>query len=272
MQSSISKAIEIVSKVKSIVEELTTDMGVDSELLPCLKAHVLNNIILPLVFKICNGEEVDLAKAVLGIKKHLRKKVKILVDLCHAYRRLLTENTMHRDVIVDLGCGLGVNLNIARFYTNNPLLVGVDKNICFLQVLKKMCPQVEVLHADITKLPLRDSVVSIVFCTLVLHELPDLNAIREMARVLKNNGVALIIDIVLRFVSSKLLDIVRSLRFKIGFKLEIPYTLKQVETTLKSCGTRITRMDVKWKLLFAGIAVITAVKISSNDKVIAYLN
>jgi len=63
--------------------------------------------------------------------------------------------------------------------------------------------------------------------------LTDLNATCEMARVLKNNDVILVIDAVLRFIPLKLLVIARSVGSRIRIELGTPYTLK-------SCGTRIT--------------------------------
>jgi ArsR family transcriptional regulator len=56
---------------------------------------------------------------------------------------------------------------------------------------------VEFVEGDLDRLPLADASVDATVCLLVLHHLPDpAAACREMARILRPGGTALIVDMV----------------------------------------------------------------------------
>ncbi len=53
-------------------------------------------------------------------------------------------NTRCQDTIVDLGRIPGVNLNIARIYTYNPLLIDMDKIYVFIKFLRNHIHRINV--------------------------------------------------------------------------------------------------------------------------------
>ena len=100
--------------------------------------------------------------------------------------------------VADLGCGTG---NAAELLV--PVVkkvIAVDQSEVMLDAARKRLTgskNVEFVQGDLEKLPLPDGTVDAAVCVLVLHHLPDpAAAIREMARVVKPGGVALIVDMV----------------------------------------------------------------------------
>jgi len=98
---------------------------------------------------------------------------------------------------VDLGAGTG-------FMTHGLLKAGlnvyaVDQSEEMLSLLKekyKDCETLACIAADGTKLPLPDSFADYVFANMFLHHVQDpAAAIREMYRILKPDGIAVITDL-----------------------------------------------------------------------------
>ena len=216
---------------------------------------------LPSVSNICEGKDVDFDKLILRIRKTLHRKALMLVGVCRFYKEIISRNPR---MVVDIGCGLGVNLSIAKLYASDPFLLGIDKNLCFLEALKRLSPEAAVILADASMLPLRKDIIDLALCTVVLHELPDLRVIDEVARILKSNGVILILDVVLRFIPSILLNAIRSLKIRMGYEPEIPYTLKEIKLAMELREMRIAKIYVNWKFIITGIAIITAIKEANN--------
>lgn len=99
-------------------------------------------------------------------------------------------------VVADLGCGTG---NVAELLS--PLVqrvIAVDQSQPMLSAAKKRLEDVrnvEFLCGELTALPMADASVDAAVCTLVLHHLAEPGtALREMRRVLKPGGIALVVD------------------------------------------------------------------------------
>lgn len=100
--------------------------------------------------------------------------------------------------VADLGCGTG---NISELLA--PVVkrvVAIDQSEPMLAAACKRlagATNVEFVRGDLLALPLDDCSVDAAVSALVMHHLPDPGAaIREMARVIRPGGVALIIDMV----------------------------------------------------------------------------
>ena len=100
--------------------------------------------------------------------------------------------------IADLGCGTG---NVSELLA--PLaksIIAVDREPAMLDAAKlrlKDSRNVDLRQGDLLKLPIDDSAVdaAVVFLVMIYLEDPS-KAVREMARILRLGGVALIVDMV----------------------------------------------------------------------------
>ena len=117
-----------------------------------------------MILDIHKMENVNVNKLILKIRKVLNNKIERLNNICQIYKEILSSNP---STVADIGCGLGLNLSITKAYTEGSLLLGVDRNLCFLKVLKKLLPDVETILADASMLPLRSNSVELAFCTAV---------------------------------------------------------------------------------------------------------
>lgn len=105
------------------------------------------------------------------------------------------------DLVADVGCGTGIFLKIAKEKYPKTRFVGIDPDAGTLAVAKgrftRSNLQIELKQAFAESLPLHNESVDTCFSTLTLHHMPNeikLQAIKEMHRVLKPGGVAVIAD------------------------------------------------------------------------------
>jgi ubiquinone/menaquinone biosynthesis C-methylase UbiE len=85
---------------------------------------------------------------------------------------------------LELGCGTGARAGDVRALGWTPL--GVDVSTGMLRYTRGRLP---VLHADATRLPVRDGAVDAVITVLAHTDMPDYPAVlREAARVLRDGG------------------------------------------------------------------------------------
>jgi ubiquinone/menaquinone biosynthesis C-methylase UbiE len=93
--------------------------------------------------------------------------------------------------LLDVGCGTGHHL--AGLRARGFDASGVDGSQEMLARARQMNPGVDLRTSDVDALPFPDASFDYVVCIEVLRYLPDPNAcIREMARVLRPGGVALV--------------------------------------------------------------------------------
>jgi len=99
-------------------------------------------------------------------------------------------------VVADLGCGTG---NAAEPLSQHvERVIAIDQSQPMLDAAQKRlsgCDNIDFRLGDLNDLPLPDESVDAATCVLVLHHLADPDqAVREMTRIVKPGGVALVID------------------------------------------------------------------------------
>ena len=103
--------------------------------------------------------------------------------------------------ILDLGCGNGRLLKFlgqenTKWHQKTFYYIGVDSSKNLLLEAHKQHPHRTFKQGDMTKIPLRDNTVDVLFCVRAFHHLPTkktrLKALKEMQRVLKPNGIIIV--------------------------------------------------------------------------------
>lgn len=99
-------------------------------------------------------------------------------------------------VVLDVGCGTGIHLEIYQRYGCN--LYGVDTSPSMLELARtRLGERAELRLADATQLPYEAGFFDLVLCMLVLHEMDEQvrnTVIGELTRVIKPDGRILLID------------------------------------------------------------------------------
>ena len=96
-------------------------------------------------------------------------------------------------VIMDIGCSSGHMLHLLRKELPDAQLVGADYVSGPLEKLNRQLPSVPLMQFDLTACPLEDGFADAVIALNVLEHIPDDGkAIRQMFRILKPRGKAII--------------------------------------------------------------------------------
>lgn len=99
-------------------------------------------------------------------------------------------------VVADLGCGTGNASELLAPIVSR--VIAVDQSAPMLKAARKRlgdAENVEFRRGELEKLPIADGEVDAAVCILVLHHIPEpAAALKEMRRVLKPGGVALVVD------------------------------------------------------------------------------
>ena len=99
-------------------------------------------------------------------------------------------------VVADLGCGTGNAAEVLAPCVKR--VIAVDQSPQMIAAARKRLSgleNVEFVQGELEKLPLKAASVDAAVCVLVLHHVPDpAGAVREMARILRPGGTALIVD------------------------------------------------------------------------------
>jgi ubiquinone/menaquinone biosynthesis C-methylase UbiE len=114
--------------------------------------------------------------------------------------RLVHERGQRRTALVDLGCGTGRLLREIK--TNFPRMkvTGLDLSPFYLAKARELLSDwsgTQLIAASATSVPMADQSVDAALCCFLFHELPDKprsETVREMARILKPGGMAIMID------------------------------------------------------------------------------
>jgi SAM-dependent methyltransferase len=101
-------------------------------------------------------------------------------------------------VVVDLGCGTGASLVALAPHVR--LVVGIDREATMLSIASQRVAELDnvTLHrAELVDLPLQAASVDRALAMLVLHHVEDVRSVfREMARVLRPGGCAVVLDMI----------------------------------------------------------------------------
>jgi len=102
--------------------------------------------------------------------------------------------------VADLGCGTGtIAQTLAPYLSRGGRVIGVDQSEAMLKAARKRTAEllnVEVRRGDLEELPLEDGSCDAALLVLVLAYVADpTSVIREMARILKPGGRAVIVDL-----------------------------------------------------------------------------
>ncbi|MEK7590059.1 MAG: class I SAM-dependent methyltransferase [Patescibacteria group bacterium] len=165
---------------------------------------------------------------------------KIIHDLIKKYGYIENKNIK----ILDAGCGVGTLLKELEKYGN---VSGLD----FSEIAVNFCKEKNIKNVsigNITKLPFPDNTFDIVLALdVVEHVEDDLSAMREIYRVMKGDGVAIIT--------------VPAFKFLWGITDEMSnhhrrYTISELKTKIKSSGLSIVRSSYFNTFLFIPIALV----------------
>jgi ubiquinone/menaquinone biosynthesis C-methylase UbiE len=106
-------------------------------------------------------------------------------------------NIKEKDTIVDLGCGLGFDLERLSEIVPNGQIIGVDSSSNLLEATRKRIKSsnVKLVHSDIHKLPFdSNSVDSVRVDRTLQHVEKPHEVIKEMHRILKPGGIMVCVD------------------------------------------------------------------------------
>lgn len=107
------------------------------------------------------------------------------------YRTVVKNLPGGKKRILDLGCGTGMFIN--ELSTRAKFVVGVDASLEMLKVAKGRAGKAALVQADADALPFADGSFDAVVSVTLLQNMPDPKAtVREVARVLRPGGVAIL--------------------------------------------------------------------------------
>lgn len=93
--------------------------------------------------------------------------------------------------VIDLGCGPGTLLyNLSKECGGETLGLDLSKEKCFYARL--MSPKSDVIRADTLRTPFKDGVFDMVYSSQLIEHVDDTNMIREVKRILKENGTVVL--------------------------------------------------------------------------------
>jgi ubiquinone/menaquinone biosynthesis C-methylase UbiE len=150
--------------------------------------------------------------------------------------------------VLDAGCGTGSNLLWLQRYAGDGKIYGIDISFQALQRSRQRGPE-RLVQASVTELPFDDSSFDLVTSFDVLVQLPtpgaDVQAIREMYRVLRPGGIG--------FVRAAAFEWLRSGHDK-ALGTQKRYRLSELSSRLESNGLVVLRTTYANSLLLPAIA------------------
>jgi alkylated DNA repair protein alkB family protein 8 len=103
------------------------------------------------------------------------------------------------DIVADIGCGNGRHLIPCAKHCKK--VIGLDISQNLLNIVKKKIidepiKNVSLIHANMIKIPIKENSIDSVICIASIHNVKGRNqriqSIKEIYRIIKNNGTALI--------------------------------------------------------------------------------
>lgn len=130
-----------------------------------------------------------------------RGALKIYENYNKVLNRVYEKSTITGENISVLDIGVGTGNLAKKFLENNYRVVGIDQSREMLRVAKHKYPNLKVRLGEFLKIPFNDKVFDIIVSTYAFHHLNSEEkslAIKEMIRVLKDNGKIVIGDLMFK--------------------------------------------------------------------------
>lgn len=150
---------------------------------------------------------------------------------------IFTSSIKNKETIVDLGCGTGDLLEFLK--KEAQLLIGVEKSSRMLDGARKRFASdgqnINLRIGELEHLPLREGEADVAVINMVLHHLPEPSkALKEVHRILKNNGTFIIAD----FLSHEL----ESMRERFGDRW-LGFHTEDIRKWLEASGFQVKKTD-----------------------------
>lgn len=114
-----------------------------------------------------------------------KKRLKIV------YENLLEKDEIKDKLLLDVGCGTGAFTK--RAYELGAKVISLDVGENLLSHTRRKCPQTNSVIGDLLNLPFTAESLDVIVCTEVIeHTSSPSQSLRELQRVLKKGGVAVI--------------------------------------------------------------------------------
>ncbi|HVN80321.1 MAG TPA: methyltransferase domain-containing protein [Terriglobia bacterium] len=124
----------------------------------------------------------------------------LFFDRIHRIALKLVPVGLQPESILDIGCGTGRLLRKAATRWPTARLTGVDPAEGMVREARRLTPQAVFHVSMVESLPLPDSSTDLVFSTTSFHHWQDqLQGIKQITRVLRPEGVFVLVDIVMPF-------------------------------------------------------------------------
>ena len=130
-----------------------------------------------------------------------RGALKIYENYNKVLNKVYEKSTITGEKISVLDIGVGTGNLAKKFLENNYRVVGIDQSREMLRVAKHKYPNLKVRLGEFLKIPFNDKVFDIIVSTYAFHHLNSEEkslAIKEMIRVLKDNGKIVIGDLMFK--------------------------------------------------------------------------
>lgn len=170
------------------------------------------------------------------------------------YKYILNElNYLKEENILDIGCGTGELLYMINKKGLN--LYGIDLSDKMIEEAKmKLQNHANLTIGDSENLPYKDNKFDIIICNDSFHHYPNpIKALKEMNRVLKNNGKLIMGDCYQPFISRQIMNIFMKFSKEGDVKI---YSKKEFINMFKDSNFK----NIKYKKLDNSSCLIKAIK------------
>ncbi|EDS78551.1 methyltransferase domain family [Clostridium botulinum C str. Eklund] len=193
----------IRKSLENVIDKLyeqTTEYKIDNEILDIMNdSNKLNNIKNNWKDKWdFNNWAKTYDKSVIEDKGELKiyKNYNLILESVY---NLVHDSKLEEPTILEIGVGTG---NLAsKFLNNNFNIIGIDQSREMLSVAKQKYPKLKVRLGEFLKIPYDNKYFDVIISTYAFHHLNEVEkviAIEEMIRVLKDNGIIVIGDLMFK--------------------------------------------------------------------------
>jgi len=166
--------------------------------------------------------------------------------------------------IADIGCGNG---RLLLTLGNDFEYIGIDNNLSLLEEAKRKFPNKKFIHGDMLNLPVMNNSIDAALCIAAFHHIPlkklRIKALKEMNRILKHNGI-LIIMVWNLFQKKWLKQLIKSL-FSVKYDFKDIF-IKWGNSKIKRYYHAFTPWELKKLLKKAGFKIIESFCVKRGKK------